>query len=194
MFPVECNATALSRSPCRRASRNAEHNQSHPLQIFTNDSFFVLYVVGNILDGHCPTQDPHTTTPQFRQWQARRNTANCVSQMKQFWLESKGSIRGGAHALASAIACFFVGTENARRALELSSTLLDSRAFWLVLTVATQELVASEYITDDGSGDLGRIDPARDSESKPSGACRPPGVLLFPKSISIPLQKLDESD
>jgi hypothetical protein len=49
--------------------------------------------------------------------------------MKQAGLDSKGCIFGGDQALAKYNACFRVGTENARTALELSSTLFTSRAF-----------------------------------------------------------------
>jgi hypothetical protein len=49
--------------------------------------------------------------------------------MKQTGLQANGCILGGAQAFARAMACFFVGTENARNALELSSTLFVSKAF-----------------------------------------------------------------
>jgi len=68
-------------------------------------------------------------TPQFLQWQALRKTANCDWQMKHCGLEAKGCIIGVAQAFARHIACFFVGTENARRAFELSFTFLVSSAF-----------------------------------------------------------------
>jgi len=91
--------------------------------------------------------------------------------MKHVGFDAKGCILGGAQALASANACFSVGTEKACSALELSSILLASKAFWLVLTVVTHDLVASEYITNDGSNVLGSTEPARDSKSKPMDGC-----------------------
>jgi hypothetical protein len=106
--------------------------------------------------------------------------------MKQLGFESNGCILGGAQALAKQMACFFDGTEKARRALELSSILLPSRAFWFVLIVATHELVASEKITEDGSKVLGRTEAVRESISKDIGLRAVP-ALVFPNSISITL-------
>jgi hypothetical protein len=82
------------------------------------------------------------------------------------------------------MACFLVGTEKARRALELSATLFPSRAFWFVLMVATQVCVASENITDEGSSSLGRTEAVRESNSKDIGV-RVAFGLLLPNNISI---------
>ena len=87
------------------------------------------------------------------------------------------------------MACFCVGTEKARKDLELSSTLFASNAFWLVLTVATQDRVVSEKMTDDGSKVRGRTDAPILARSAPStAACWAlmPGIP-FPKSVSMTL-------
>jgi hypothetical protein len=168
-FPVACKAIALSDSPFRRASLKAEQSQSHALQMLTISSFLILYVAGIIFDGHCKAHELHIHTPQFLQWQALRKTANCDWQMKHCELEENGCILGGAQAPARHIACFSVGTEKALRAFELSSTFSASSAFWLVLSVATQDCVASEEITDEGSSSLGETEVVKESISKDTG-------------------------
>ena len=193
-LPVECKATALSWFPCRRASRNAEHTQSQALQMLTVASFLMLYVAGSIFDGHCTEHVLHTHTPQFLQWLALRKTANCDSQMKQPGFDSKECIKGGAHALANALACFSEGTEKALSAFELSCTLFASSAFWFVLTVATDEFVVDEYITEEGSRVRGRIDPLTLSKSKPDNAAcrRPPDRKRVSITLFAPRAKLDD--
>ena len=107
-------------------------------------------------------------TPQFRQCEARRKTVNGTSQMRQVGLDAKGCIWGGAQARARAMACFCVGTEKARKDLELSSTLLASNAFWFVFTVATQDRVVSEKMTEDGSNVRGSTEAPILARSAPS--------------------------
>jgi hypothetical protein len=82
-FPVACSATALSWSPSKSARRKFVHKKSHAAQTLRNDSFLMLYVSGHILAGQGLEQLAleHTATPQFRQWHARRKTANFALQM-----------------------------------------------------------------------------------------------------------------
>jgi hypothetical protein len=74
------------------------------MQIFTADSFLRLYVSGSILEDHVVVQPLQTHAPQLRQWHARRKTANLPLQMKQFGDSSKGTIFGGAFAIAASLA------------------------------------------------------------------------------------------
>lgn len=147
-FPVACKAMALSRSPSRRAFRKEEESQSHALQTLTISSFLMLYVEGIIFDGHCTVHELQIHTPQFLQWQGLRRTANCDRQMKHCGFDEKGCILGGVQAFARHFACFSVGTSKALNAFEISATFLPSIAFWLMLSVTTQESVVAERITD----------------------------------------------
>jgi hypothetical protein len=105
--------------------------------------------------------------------------------MKQHGFAEKGCILGGVQAVDRHIACFFVGTEKARNAFELSSTFFESSAFWFVLIVATHELVTWLKIIEEGSNALGRTDPLKELLSNPTGGLQRLGCFVSPKSISI---------
>jgi hypothetical protein len=112
------------------------------LQTFALDLFLRLYVAGSDAEGQVVKHPLQTQTPQFLQWPALRKTVNLASQMKQLGDSEKGSIFGGAFAIADSFASGSEGKENALRNLEALAGLV-ATPLWLVLIVVIHKFVAS---------------------------------------------------
>ena len=93
-------------------------------QILTLVSFLILYVWGMLIDGQNVVHVLHMQTPQLRQCPALLNMAKSLEQMKQVGVFEKGTILGGALAMAYSCACRSVGKEKALRYFDAASGLV----------------------------------------------------------------------